>query len=124
MMLSSGVERLVFIGVFGIFFLHISSCLFVFLSEFDGDTDNIWRYSEPYLYYGTFDLYVTSIYYVVTTMSTVGYGDISGGTSAERIFCILLMITGVLSFNLISGALGALITNYDGSQAVLQEKML
>ena len=115
MMLSSGVERLVFIGIFAIFFLHISSCLFVFLSEFDEDTDGIWRYSEPYIYYNKFDLYVTSIYYVVTTMLTVGYGDISGGTAMERIFCIMLMITGVLSFNLISGALGALITNYDSS---------
>ena len=115
MMLSSGVERLVFIAIFGTFFLHISSCLFIFLSDFDDDTDNIWRYSEPYVSYDIFDLYVTAIYYVVTTMSTVGYGDISGGTAAERIFAILLMLTGVLSFNLISGALGALITNYDSS---------
>ena len=114
-MLSSGVERLVFIAIFGTFFLHISSCLFIFLSDFDDDTDNIWRYSEPYVSYDIFDLYVTAIYYVVTTMSTVGYGDISGGTAAERIFAILLMLTGVLSFNLISGALGALITNYDSS---------
>ena len=115
MMLSSGVERLVFIAIFGIFFLHISSCLFVFLSEFDLDVENTWRYSEPYDSYGTFDLYITSIYYVTTTMSTVGYGDISGGTASERIFCMVLMITGVIAFNLISGAIGALITNYDSS---------
>ena len=115
MMLSSGVERLVFIGIFATFFLHISSCLFVFLSEFDDDKDNIWLFSEPYMYYDTFDLYVTSFYYVVTTMSTVGYGDISAGTTAERIYCIMLMLTGVIAFNMISGALGALITNYDSS---------
>ena len=48
MMLSSGVERLVFIGVFATFFLHITSCLFVFLSEFDTDTENIWLYSETF----------------------------------------------------------------------------
>ena len=114
-MLSSGVERLVFIGIFAVFFLHISSCMFVFLSEFDPDVDNIWRYSDPYDYYNKFDLYITSVYYIVTTMSTVGYGDISGGTTAERIYCIALMLTGVISFNLISGALGALITNYDSA---------
>ena len=55
------------------------------------------------------------MYYVVTTMSTVGYGDISAHTTAERIYCIMLMLVGVLSFNLISGALGALITNYDSA---------
>mgnify|MGYP001626706906 CR=1 FL=1 len=124
MQLSSGVERLVFIGIFSIFFLHISSCMFVFLAVFDDDVEGVWRFSDPYLYYGAFDLYITSIYWTVTTMSTVGYGDISAHTTMERIFAIIIMITGVLAFNLISGALGALITNYDSSQAALQEKLL
>jgi len=52
-------------------------------------------------------------------MSTVGYGDISASTTMERLFSIVIMVTGVLAFNLISGALGALITNYDSSQAAL-----
>ena len=124
MQLSSGVERIVFIAIFGVFFFHISSCMFVFLAEFDSDIGNSWRYSDPYEFYEAFDLYITSIYFVVTTMSTVGYGDISGGTTLERVYCIILMLTGVLSFNLISGALGALITNYDSSQAAFQEKIL
>ena len=56
-------------------------------------------------------------------MSTVGSGDVSGGTTLERIFCILLMLTGVISFNLISGSLSAMITSYDSSQAEFQEKL-
>ena len=124
MQLSSGVERIVFIAIFSIFFFHISSCMFVFLAEFDDDPFESWRYGEPYAHYGDFELYITSVYYVVTTMSTVGYGDISGHTTLERIFCIVLMLAGVIAFNLISGALGALITNYDSSQAALQEKLL
>ena len=115
MQLSSGVERIVFIAIFALFFFHISCCLFVFFCFMEGDPGSAWRYQEPYVYYGTFDLYITALYFVVTTMSTVGYGDISGGTDQERIFCIVLMLTGVISFNLISGALGALITNYDSS---------
>ena len=124
MMLSSGVERIVFIMIFAVFFLHIASCMFVFVSEFDSEEDSSWRYTDPYVYFERFELYIMSLYYVVTTMSTVGYGDLSGGTMLERCFCILLMLTGVISFNLISGALGALITNYDSSQAALQEKIL
>lgn len=98
--------------------------MFVFLCDFDTDLFSSWRYQDPYVSYSTLDLYLTAIYYVVTTMSTVGYGDISGGTTLERIFCIVLMLTGVISFNLISGTLGSLITNYDSSQAALQEKMI
>lgn len=124
MQLSAGMNRIFFICVFSVFFFHISSCLFVFLTEFDNDAFSSWRYQEPYDLYSTTQLYITAVYYVVTTMSTVGYGDISGGTTLERIFCILLMLIGVVSFNLISGTLGSLITNYDSSHATFQENLL
>ena len=51
MQLSSGVERIVFIAIFSIFFFHISSCLFVFLAEFDEDPLDSWRYGDPYINY-------------------------------------------------------------------------
>lgn len=118
------MERIVFIVVFSFFFFHISSCMFVFMCDFETDPFTSWLEQDPYNFYGIADLYITALYYVVTTMSTVGYGDISGGTTLERIFCIFLMLSGVISFNLISGTLGSLITNYDSNQAALQEKML
>lgn len=48
---------------------------------------------------------MTSIYWTVTTITTVGYGDISISTDFERIFCIFLMVLGVVSFGLLSGSL-------------------
>ena len=115
MQMSASMERITVIGVFAIFFFHIASCMFVFLCEFDMEIWNSWRYQDPYSSYAEYQMYITAMYYVVTTMSTVGYGDISGGTTLERIFCIALMLTGVVSFNLISGSLAAMITNYDSS---------
>ena len=34
----------------------------------------------------------------MTTFSTVGYGDISANNTAEKIFCIVVMIVGVTAF--------------------------
>lgn len=39
-------------------------------------------------------LYVTSVYWTVTTLSTVGYGDIFASTIAERTYCILVSVGG------------------------------
>lgn len=39
-------------------------------------------------------LYVTSVYWTVTTLSTVGYGDIFASTIAERTYCILVSEKG------------------------------
>jgi hypothetical protein len=43
-----------------------------------------------------FDLYISALYFSITTITTVGYGDIAGFSTNERIFCILLMIGGVI----------------------------
>lgn len=68
--------------------------------------------------------YLVAIYFIVTTISTVGYGDISGSTTAERVFCIVLMVVGVFSFTFISGALASILSNFDASQAALNEKLM
>lgn len=42
--------------------------------------------------------YLTSIYFIVTTFSTVGYGDISATNTSEQVFCIIIMFVGVTAF--------------------------
>jgi len=51
------------------------------------------------------DLYVISIYFCITTLTTVGYGDINGTSKVERIFCIGLMLFGVVSFSFATSSL-------------------
>lgn len=68
--------------------------------------------------------YIMSMYFVVTTIATVGYGDIGPKTTAERVFVIGLELFGVSFFSFMSGALSSIISNYDSSQAALQEKLL
>ena len=40
------------------------------------------------------ELYITAYYFTVTTIVTVGYGDITANNTGERIICIFLMIIG------------------------------
>ena len=54
------------------------------------------------------DLYLTSVYFTITTITTVGYGDFSAGTFTERIVCMFIMLAGVIGFAMASGA----VTNY------------
>lgn len=68
------------------------------------------------------DLYLTSFYFIITTFSTVGYGDISGANNIERIFCIIIMCLGVTAFAAGTSELTNLLSNYDQENAKLQEK--
>jgi hypothetical protein len=53
--------------------------------------------------------YLTSVYFTVTTITTVGYGDISGSSISEKIFCVIIMLVGVMSFSFFSGSLASII---------------
>lgn len=60
-----------------------------------------------------YEQYVTSFYFIMTTFSTVGYGDISGTNNAEKIFCIIVMIVGVTSFAAGTSTLTNLLQTFD-----------
>ena len=86
--------------------------MFIFIASFDEDM-NSWLFDQYYYNMDDDALYIMALYFIVTTTSTVGYGDLSASTTVERIFCIILMLAGVTAFTFISGALSSILSNYD-----------
>jgi hypothetical protein len=56
-----------------------------------------------------FSIYLTSFYWTITTVTTVGYGDIGGNNNLERFFCAVMMIIGVIAFSFANGSLTSII---------------
>ena len=73
--------------------------------------------------YHTFELYIVSYYFTVTTITTVGYGDISANGTLERIFAIILMMGGVFAFSFATGTLSSILSSFDEKNASITEKM-
>ena len=65
--------------------------------------------------------YLTSVYFTITTITTVGYGDMSIRTPLEKVFCIFLMLVGVLAFSFASGSLASTLQNLDTERAQFKE---
>ena len=59
----------------------------------------------------------------MTTLVTVGYGDITAYSVAEKCMCIILMILGVLVFSFTTGSLSSIITSIDSRETQLKEKI-
>ena len=76
--------------------LNITSCLFIFIGKnsYPGWIIKINIQDETYLIQ-----YLTSIYFIIVTITTVGYGDITGITSSEIIFQIYLLIIGTIAYS-------------------------
>lgn len=58
----------------------------------------------------------------MATITTVGFGDISAGTTGERLLCAVLMLIGVVSFSFATGTLSSILSNVDSSKAKVKEK--
>ena len=63
------------------------------------------------------------MYFVATTITTVGYGDITPVNVVERIFAIIFLFIGVMTFSVASGALSAVFTTYDSLQQNMKAKL-
>ena len=56
-----------------------------------------------------FSLYITALYWVITTFSSVGYGDVVGVTDTEHIFQMLIEMVGIGFFGYMIGTFQTLI---------------
>ena len=70
-----------------------------------------------------YDQYLISLYFIIQTITTVGYGDNYIKTNSEKVMCIFLMILGVVGFISGTSALTTLLDNYDKKDIYLKGKI-
>ena len=88
--------KIIFHVVLALFCLHITACFHIIIGR---NTYPNWI-TEHNLSTSNFgSIYVTSIYFLMATMTSVGYGDITGNSIKERIFQIFLLIIGIIAYS-------------------------
>ncbi|MBF0143156.1 MAG: ion transporter [Magnetococcales bacterium] len=69
------------------------------------------------------DVYIRAVYWAVTTLATVGYGDITPSTNAGRVFASVVMLVGVGVYGLAIGNISTLIVNANAHRIRQREKL-
>lgn len=71
----------------------------------------------------TSDFYITSLYWAFSTMTAVGFGDLSPITTHERLFGVITMLLSSLMFGVIIGNIGSLIEKYSIKETERRETL-
>ncbi len=67
--------------------------------------------------------YLYSLYWALTTLTTVGYGDITPTNDVERGYTLFALLTGALVFGYMLSSIGSLVQAIDRQSALVEEKM-
>ena len=120
--ISIGVERLLYFFLIFVGLVHVVSCIWFFLSKLSVTNAN-WVVKYNIQDYDASTQYLSSFYWTITTLTTVGYGDITPANSMEQFFCIFVMLGGVFFYSYTIGTITSVIGQIEKRKSKLESKI-
>jgi len=103
-------------------FIHITACLWNALAELQVDMG--WQKVDELEDESIFDRYISSLYFGLTVLLTIGFGNIHPTTFPERLVAILWMFFGIIVYTYIISSLTSSFSKLNQTQSVQEEKDL
>jgi hypothetical protein len=108
---------------FAILLIHTVACLWFLTSSINDFPEASWVVQSGLLEESAVSQYIRSLYWTVTTMTTVGYGDIIPGIDIEYIFALLTMLSGASLYALVIGNIASTINSLDKTKSAYWAKV-
>ena len=98
-------------------FLHCATCIWYFIGTVEDPFSEGWIYLNRKIDKSLFDKYVVSAYFVITTATSCGYGDVITFSPIETWYKIIVIIIGALQYGFFTGR----IIDYRNSRVTQEE---
>ena len=107
---NPAILRLVLLVFWILLVAHMVSCGWILIS---GNPEKL----QPV------PLYIRSFYWTITTLTTIGYGDITPTGPEQTVFVIFIELLGAAMYGMIIGNIANLIANIDVAKTQYREKL-
>ena len=121
--INANIERLIFFVLTFLLLNHLCACFWYFMAKLEDLSPDSWVVRLGYIDSSNFELYIISFYWTLTTVTTVGYGDINAGTTIERVYNLFIMSFGVLLYSFAIGSLSSIVSTLDQKTAEMNQKL-
>lgn len=107
---NPGIVRLFFTIFVVLIISHWVSCGWIALGKIDDKLDHITNYLK-------------ALYWTITTITTIGYGDITPTTNPQTIYTMFVQLTGAGMYGYIIGNLASMLANSDLARTQFRAKL-
>lgn len=102
------------LGFLMICIAHWFACIWHFIALYESDANyDTWLQVQGIQNEEWIIKYIYSVYWAITTMVTVGYGDITPSTPIEKIYTIFCMLLACGVFGYIMNRIGSIFSSFD-----------
>ena len=111
-----------------IYLAHVLACFWFYTAAMVGLDENIVTWVSTYDHGSALGdeaevQYVYSMYWALTTLTTVGYGDLVPTNTVERCYAIVALLLGALVFGYMLSSIGSLVAALDRNAALSEDKL-
>ena len=99
---------------------HLTACIHIFVSS---TTFPNWIIQKGLQTSPFIEVYLSSIYFLITTVTSVGYGDIIGSSFTEIIFQIFLLMIGIIAYSWLISSLSNYVQENNKQNEAFNQKL-
>ena len=111
---------LIFNICFSFLLLHLTACIHIFISSAAYPSWIILK-NLNFSHFST--IYLTSIYFLMTTVTSVGYGDIIGNSFTEFCFQIIILLVGIIAYSWLISSLSNYVKENSKQSEMFSKKL-
>jgi hypothetical protein len=108
---NPGTLRVIRFGIAAALVMHVVACGWFFTAAAQGFPPGNWAATAGIVGATPADQYVRSLYWTITTMTTVGFGDITPSRTSEYLIAMIVMLLGASLYAFIVASIASLLSS-------------